>query len=57
MPIPLVAIGCIAMVKAGAVMGQYSLKNYDPNRESACLLSFFSCHTHRHVKRAQGYLL
>jgi hypothetical protein len=39
MPIPLVAVGCICMVKTGAVMGNYSLKNYDPNREiSGCIL-------------------
>jgi hypothetical protein len=37
MPIPLVAVGCVAMVKAGAVMGQYSMKNYDPNREYRAL--------------------
>lgn len=36
MPIPLVAVGCICMVKTGAVMGNYSLKNYDPNREIHC---------------------
>jgi len=35
MPIPLVAVGCICMVKTGAVMGNYSLKNYDPNPGSA----------------------
>jgi hypothetical protein len=35
MPIPLVAVGAFALVKVGTVLGQYSLKNYDPNPSSA----------------------
>jgi hypothetical protein len=43
MPIPLVAVGCICMVKTGAVMGNYSLKNYDPNRETSDLILLPAC--------------
>ena len=35
MPIPIAAVGAFALVKVGAVLGQYSLKNYDPNPSSA----------------------
>ncbi len=35
MPVAVLAVGAFVLVKAGAVMGQYSLKNYDPNPGSA----------------------
>ena len=35
MPVAILAIGAFAVVKVGTVMGQYSLKNYDPNPGSA----------------------
>ena len=35
MPVAILAVGAVALVKVGSVMGQYSLKNYDPNPSSA----------------------
>eukprot|EP00961_Rhodomonas_salina_P132316 1780836-Rhodomonas_salina.4 len=35
MVFPLVAVGCVVLVKSGLVMGQYSMKNYDPAPPSA----------------------
>ncbi|EKX52489.1 hypothetical protein GUITHDRAFT_150565 [Guillardia theta CCMP2712] len=35
MPVPVLAVGCLLMVKGGMVMGHYSAKNYDPNPKSA----------------------
>ena len=35
MPVPIVAVGAFALVKMGAIMGQHSCQNYDPNPGSA----------------------
>jgi hypothetical protein len=35
MPVAIVAVGAFALVKMGAIMGQYSCQNYDPNPGSA----------------------
>jgi hypothetical protein len=35
MPVPLIAVGCLCLVKTSAVMGTYSAQNYDPNPGSA----------------------
>ncbi|KAJ1484503.1 hypothetical protein T484DRAFT_1894228 [Baffinella frigidus] len=35
MPVPLIAVGCLCMVKASGVMGTYSMHNYDANPGSA----------------------
>ena len=35
MPIPIAAVGAFILVKTGALLGQYSMKNYDPKPSSA----------------------